>query len=66
MSIDVDTLHQDVARAKTVVAPSWPLSSTIAVNPLSGFEHLHFDDARRFASALFGARGRLTLRQYRD
>ena len=66
MSIDVDTLYQDVARAKTVVAPSWPLSSTIAVNPLSGFEHLHFDDARRFARALFGARGHLTLREYRD
>lgn len=66
MSIDVGTLHQDVARAKTVVAPSWPLSSTIAVNPLSGFEHRHFEDARRFASALFGARGHLTLCEYRD
>ena len=66
MSIGLDTLHQDVARAAAVVAPSWPLSSTIAVNPLSGFEHLSFDDARRFASALFGARGHLTLREYRD
>ena len=64
MSVDLHSLREDVARAARVVAPSWPLSSTIAVNPLSGFEHLHFDDARRYASALFGARGHLTLNEY--
>ncbi len=66
INTDVDALRQDVARAATVVAPSWPLSSTIAVNPLSGFEYLRFDDARRNASALFGARGHLTLAEFRE
>ncbi len=59
-------LHDDVLAATSVVAPSWPLSSIIAVNPLSGFEHLPFEQALGKAEALFGARGHLRLGEYRD
>ena len=58
-------LLADVARAAQVVAPSWPLSGTIAVNPLSGMEHLPFRTALERAGTLFGARGLLTLDQLR-
>ncbi len=61
----LDCIRADVARAATVVAPQWPLSSTIAVNPLAGFEDRPFDDAISDAAALFGSRGRLTLADYR-
>lgn len=60
------TLRDDVARATTVVAPSWPLSSTIAVNPLSGFESRPFEAALSAGRALFGARGHLTLTEFRE
>lgn len=59
-------LRDDVNLASEVVAPAWPLSSTIAVNPLSGFEHLPFDEAIQRAEALFGSRGLLTSAEYRD
>ncbi len=59
-------LDDDVRAATSVVAPSWPLSSIIAVNPLSGFEHLPFEQALGQAEALFGARGHLRLGEYRD
>ena len=38
-------LQAQVARAAEIVAPSWPLASFVAVNPLSGFEDRSFDDA---------------------
>jgi hypothetical protein len=59
-------LRDDVARATTIVAPSWPLSSTIAVNPLSGFEDRPFEAALGAGQALFGARGNLALTEFRD
>lgn len=59
-------VDDDVRAATSVVAPSWPLSSIIAVNPLSGFEHLPFEQALGEAEALFGARGHLRLGEYRD
>lgn len=58
-------LHEDVLAAATVVAPSWPLSSTIAVNPLSGFEDRPYDEALRRAEVLFGARAHLSLTELR-
>lgn len=58
-------LRDDVNLASEVVAPSWPLSSVIAVNPLAGFEGLAFDDAIGRAEALFGSRGVLTPGEYR-
>jgi uncharacterized protein YbcC (UPF0753/DUF2309 family) len=58
-------LADDVRAAAHVVAPSWPLSSVIAVNPLSGFEDQPFEQALDRAEALFGARGHLTLGELR-
>ncbi|MGV3513338.1 MAG: DUF2309 domain-containing protein [Novosphingobium sp.] len=51
--------------ASQTVAPLWPLDSAIAVNPLSGFEDLPFEDALPQASTLFGARPSLALTQWR-
>lgn len=48
------TLRAQVNRAAEVVAPSWPLSSFVAVNPLTGLERLDFDRAGVEASALRG------------
>jgi hypothetical protein len=58
-------LRDDVNLASELIAPSWPLSSVIAVNPLSGFEGLAFDEALGRAEALFGSRGVLTPAEYR-
>lgn len=58
-------LRDDVARAVQVVAPSWPLSSVIAVNPLAGFEDRPFEQALGEAAALFGTRGVLTIAEFR-
>lgn len=57
-------LH-DLDVAATAIAPQWPLSSTVAVNPLAGFEDRSFDDAVGDAALWFGARGRLTEAEYR-
>lgn len=51
--------------ASQTVAPLWPLDSAIAVNPLSGFEDLPFEDALPQAAELFGARPSLSLMQWR-
>jgi uncharacterized protein YbcC (UPF0753/DUF2309 family) len=58
-------LADDVGAAASVVAPSWPLSSVIAVNPLSGFEDQPFAAALDRAEALFGTHGHLTLAELR-
>ena len=58
-------LRDDVDLASEVVAPSWPLSSVIAVNPLAGLEGLPFADAIGRAEALFGARSVLSVGEYR-
>lgn len=58
-------LRDDVLAASAAVAPSWPLSSAVAVNPLQGFEALPFEQALERAEALFGARGTLDLTEYR-
>ncbi len=62
---DLEPILDDVARAGDVVAPSWPLSSTIAVNPIAGFEDRPFADAIAAAAALFGGRGLLSLAELR-
>ncbi|HEX2578181.1 MAG TPA: putative inorganic carbon transporter subunit DabA, partial [Aquihabitans sp.] len=59
------TVRRDAALAGLVVAPSWPLSSTIAVNPLSGMEDQRLPLALDRAELLFGGRGLLTLGEYR-
>jgi len=55
----------DVARAGSVVAPYWPLTSFVAVNPLGGLAHLHFDVATQKASHLHGSTVSLSLQEFR-
>ena len=52
--------------AAQIVAPLWPLDSAIAVNPLSGFEDSPFEQAIGEAAGIFGARGSLPLKQWRQ
>jgi len=64
-SIEMNRLREDLERATTVVAPSWPLSSIIAVNPLAGFEDRPFEQALVDGGRLFGSRGHLSLAEMR-
>ncbi len=59
-------LRADVATASRLVAPSWPLTSFVAVNPLHGLEHLPFDAACAEARRWMGARTHLPLTAYRE
>ncbi|QPQ54286.1 DUF2309 domain-containing protein [Allosphingosinicella flava] len=54
-----------VALAARTVSPLWPLESAIAVNPLSGFEELPFEEAVTVAARHFGARESLPLASWR-
>lgn len=58
-------LAAHVDEAARAIAPLWPLESAIAVNPLSGFEHMPFEAALREGAELFGARTTLPLAQWR-
>lgn len=58
-------LLADVAQAAGIIAPMWPLTSFVAVNPLGGLQHLPFDDATAAARRWLGARTHLTLAEYR-
>jgi uncharacterized protein YbcC (UPF0753/DUF2309 family) len=62
---EIAALRADVATAVKVVAPVWPLTSFVAVNPLGGLEHLPFEEATAQAERLFGARTHLPLEWYR-
>jgi uncharacterized protein len=59
------TLRAEVATAASVVAPVWPLTSFVAVNPLGGFEHLDFDAACEEAERWLGAATHLPLAHHR-
>jgi uncharacterized protein YbcC (UPF0753/DUF2309 family) len=58
-------LLADVSRASDVVAPLWPLTSFVAVNPLGGFQRASFDEATAAARRWFGARTHLSLEEFR-
>ena len=58
-------LAADVATAGSIVAPYWPLTAFVAVNPLGGLAHLPFDDATDLAERWFGARTHLPIAAYR-
>ncbi|MFN2320154.1 MAG: DUF2309 domain-containing protein [Dermatophilaceae bacterium] len=58
-------LLADVARASDVVAPLWPLTSFVAVNPLGGVQRLPFEEAASAARRWFGARTHLSLEAFR-
>ncbi|MGD9957027.1 MAG: putative inorganic carbon transporter subunit DabA, partial [Candidatus Nanopelagicales bacterium] len=51
-----DVVREAVEVASRSVAPSWPLTSFVASNPLAGLEHLDFADALEVARSTWGAR----------
>jgi len=59
-------LLADVAKAAEIIAPLWPLTSFVAVNPLLGLQHLPFDDATAVARRWLRARTHLTLAGFRQ
>jgi len=63
--IDLAPLLAQVQQAGSVVAPYWPVSSFVAVNPLGGLEHLRFEEATASARSLYGAQTHLSLADYR-
>ena len=59
-------LLADISKAAEIIAPLWPLTSFVAVNPLLGLQHLPFDDATAVARRWLRARTHLTLAAFRD
>ena len=59
-------LRSRVNIAGEVVARLWPMRTFISRNPLQGFEHLHFEEAVRQGEQLFGGRGYLSSKVYRE
>ncbi|MGH9164809.1 MAG: putative inorganic carbon transporter subunit DabA, partial [Acidimicrobiales bacterium] len=59
-------LLADVSKAAEIIAPLWPLTSFVAVNPLVGLQHLPFDDATAVARRWLRARTHLTLVAFRE
>ncbi len=59
-------LLADVSKAAEIIAPLWPLTSFVAVNPLVGLQHLPFDDATALARWWLRARTHLTLAAFRQ
>lgn len=59
-------LLADVSRAAEIIAPLWPLTSFVAVNPLGGLQHLPFDEATAVARRWLRARTHLTMAAFRD
>lgn len=58
-------IRADVTRASNVIAPTWPLTSVVAVNPLGGLEPLGFDRAAEQARRELRARTHLSLNEFR-
>ncbi|MBW3646097.1 MAG: DUF2309 domain-containing protein, partial [Actinobacteria bacterium] len=59
-------LLADVSKAADIIAPLWPLTSFVAVNPLLGLQHLPFDDATAVARRWLRARTHMTLAAFRE
>ncbi|BDX31635.1 UPF0753 protein [Mycobacterium antarcticum] len=59
-------LRSDVTLAARVLPTHYPLETFIAVNPLAGLESTPFEQAIRRSGDLYGARGTLPERVFRD
>jgi uncharacterized protein YbcC (UPF0753/DUF2309 family) len=59
-------LLAEISEAAGIIAPLWPLTSFVAVNPLLGLQHLSFDDATAVARRWLRARTHLTLAAFRE
>ena len=53
---DLQQINADIAKSWSKIAPFWPLKNLIAVNPISGFEDLTFEDGLANANAYFQQR----------
>jgi uncharacterized protein YbcC (UPF0753/DUF2309 family) len=58
-------LRSDVALAARILAPSWPIGTFIAVNPLGGLEDRPFGEAIEIGGSSLGARGTLGEEEFR-
>ncbi|HET7487270.1 MAG TPA: DUF2309 domain-containing protein [Acidimicrobiales bacterium] len=65
-SADHTQLLAEISEAAQIIAPLWPLTSFVAVNPLLGLQHLPFDDATAVARRWLRARTHLTMKAYRE
>ena len=63
--VERSELVADVARAGSFVAPYWPLTAFVAVNPLGGLQDRPFGEATDAARKWFRARTHLSLEAYR-
>ena len=61
---DTDLLA-DVSKAAEIIAPLWPLTSFVAVNPLIGLQHVPFDEATAVARRWLRARTHQTMGAFR-
>ena len=59
-------LLADVSKAAEIIAPLWPLTNFVAVNPLVGLQHLPFDEATAVARRWLRARTHVTLAEFRQ
>jgi uncharacterized protein YbcC (UPF0753/DUF2309 family) len=59
-------LLAEISEAAEIIAPLWPLTSFVAVNPLLNLQHLSFDDATAVARRWLRARTHLTLAAFRE
>ncbi|MGE5407007.1 MAG: DUF2309 domain-containing protein [Syntrophothermus sp.] len=62
---DRAALRADLALAARILAPTWPLGTFIAVNPLGGLEERPFEEAVDVAGEVLGARGTLEEELFR-
>ena len=59
-------LLAEISEAAEIIAPLWPLTSFVAVNPLINMQHRPFDDATALARRWLRARTHLTLAAFRQ
>lgn len=64
--VERSLLAADVARAGAFVAPYWPLTSFVAVNPLGGLTDQSFETATARAARWYSATTHLSLDDYRN
>lgn len=60
------TVRARALAARDALAPTFPIATFVAANPLHGLEHLSFEDAARHVAATTGAASYLSEESYRE
>ena len=60
------TVRARALAARDALAPTFPIATFVAANPLHGLEHLSFEDAARHVAATTGAASFLSEEAYRE